>query len=148
MSHGEQIFDRDDKISPVAEITDSNQQDGKNVEEILRKLSEALNNDIHQRISIIVADMVDMKEKINKNSADITSVSEEHETMIVNNIQRLNSMDNKMVDMKVKIARNEEKIDKNSNTISDVNSTISNVDLSIERPRSRECLRSWTSSRQ
>ena len=109
-SHGEQIFDRDGKISPVAEITDST-QDGKNVEEILRKLSEALNNDIHQRISIIVADMVDMKEKINKNSADITSVSEEHETMIVNNIQRLNSMDNKMVDMKVKIARNEEKID-------------------------------------
>ena len=105
-SHGEQIFDRDGKISPVAEITDST-QDGKNVEEILRKLSEALNNDTLQRISIIVADMLDMKEKINKNSA----VSEEHETMIVNNIQRLNSMDNKMVDMKVKIARNEEKID-------------------------------------
>ena len=93
-SHGEQIFDRDGKISPVAEITDST-QDGKNVEEILRKLSEALNNDILQRISNI-------EEKINKNSADITSVSEEHETMIVNNIQRLNSMDNKMVVKKLK----------------------------------------------
>ena len=126
LSHGEQIFDRDDKISPVAEITDSNQQDGKNVEEILRKLSEALNNDILQRISKI-------EEKINKNSADITSVSEEHETMIVNNIQRLNSIDNKMVDMKVKIVRNKEKIDENSNTISVVNSTISGVDLSVEK---------------
>ena len=59
-----------------------------------------------------------------RNSAQITSVSGQHETMIVNNIQRLNFMDNKMVDMKMNIVRNEGTIVENSDTISDVNSIV------------------------
>ena len=42
---------------------------------------------------------------------------------MVNNIQRLNSMEAKITDMKVNIARNNEKIVKNSDTISDVHAT-------------------------
>ena len=117
-----------------------------------KKLSTVLNNDILQKISNMAEDieeirgnMKDMKEAIvtnkekifknsnaiadvnfiaKRNSAQITSVSGQHETMIVNNIQRLNFMDNKMVDMKMNIVRNEGTIVENSDTISDVNSIV------------------------
>ena len=109
-----------------------------------------LNNDILQKISNMAEDieeikgeMKDMKEAIvsnkivknsntiadvnfitKRNSAKITSLSGQHETKIVNNTQRLNFMENKMVDMKMNIVRNEGKIDENSDTISDVNSIV------------------------
>ena len=124
---------------------DPSSQDGKNLEDILRKLIALLNNDIHEKISNIEADIEDMKENIarnegkitknsdtladvysnaERNSAQITSVSEQHEAMIFNNIQRLNSMDNTMVDMEVKIISNQEKNVENSNTISNINSLV------------------------
>ena len=111
-------------------------QDGKNLEVIVRKLSVMLNNEIRERMSNIEADIEEVKGKLvrnegmsvknsdtiadvysiaERNSAQITSVSEQHETRIRNNIQRLNSMDNKMVDMKVKLAKNEGKVVENSN---------------------------------
>ena len=122
-AQGETTFDQDGE--------NFSSQDSKNLEKILRKLSVMLNNDIHERMSNIEADLKDLKEKLadvysiaERNFAQINSVSEQHETRILNNIQRLNSIDNKMVDMKVKLARNERKIVKNSNTISDVNSKV------------------------
>ena len=159
------ISDQDDNISPGLEINDPvenpSSQDRKSLEEILRKLSAVLTNDINERLSIIEADMVDMKENMvymkeyivrnegkivknsdtiadvystaERNSAHITSVSEQHETRIVNNIQRLNFIDNKMVDMKVKIDSCEGKIVENSNTISGVNSAITDVYSIVEK---------------
>ena len=116
-AHGEEILDPDDNIFQGAEITDFSSL-------ILRKLSAVLNKDILQNILNIAEDiegikdkMKDMKERIvnneekivknsnniadinfnaKRNSAQITSVSGQHETRIVNNIQRLNSLDNKM----------------------------------------------------
>ena len=135
----------------------SSENSNSNLEEILRELSAVLTNDLRHGISKIQVDMKDLKEKmadisdlknemkkmnenivrneakIERNSAQITSVSEQQETMIVNNIQRLNFMDNKMADIKLKMVRNEEgEISKKFDTIFHMNSTISDVNLSIE----------------
>ena len=124
---------------------DPSSQDGRNLEDILRKLIAVLNKNINERIFNIEADIEKMKEilvrnegKITKNydtigdfysyaernSAHITSMSEQYETMILNNIHRLNSLDNKIVDMKVKIISNHLLNLQNSNTISTVNSVV------------------------
>ena len=139
----EEIFiDQDDNILDLSSGSGeepSSVDSVSNLEEILRELSTLLNNDLRQAkaISNIQADMKDMKDKmadisdlrnemtkINENivrkEAKITSVSEQQETMIVNNIQRLNFMDNKIADIMVKIGRNEGEISKNSDTISHV----------------------------
>ena len=54
--------------------------------------------------------------------------------MIVNNIQRLNSLVTKMAEMggiEEKIVNMEEKIDQNSDTIADVNSTVERNSVQI-----------------
>ena len=101
-----------------------------------------------------------MKEKLNKhegvkvknsdtiaerNSYQITRVFEQHETRILNNIQRLNSMNNKMVDIKVKIVQNGGNIVENSSIISDVKSgaernsaQITSVSEKVEKRSSRQ----------
>ena len=93
--------------------------------------------DVNSTISIV-------KSTIEKNSAQVTSVSTEveqqiskiesctssaqkQEYMMVNNIQRLNSMDTKIADLKVNMGRNEGKIVKNTEMISDVKSSLSEV---------------------
>ena len=138
----DKIFDPDDNFQGAATMDFSSF--------FLGKLSTLLNKDILQTIAIMAEDIEGLKDKMKemkegivsneekivknsntiadvnliakRNSAQITSVSGQHETRIVNNIQRLNSMDNKMVDMKMNVVRNEEKIVQNSDTISDVNS--------------------------
>ena len=104
--------------SGSGEEPSSEDNDNINLEDILRELSAVLNNDLRQAIFNLQADMKDMKDKmadiselrnemkkmnenlvtnevkIERNSAQITTVSEQQETMIVNNIQRLNFMDN------------------------------------------------------
>ena len=187
---GEEIMDLSSEGNPSSE-------DRNNVGDILRELGAELNKDLRQTISDILADILDMKDKmeemadtkvkleqtrawmmrdlkqmiteiqanitknsdtlydvnstisnvkstIEKNSAQITSVSKEveqqiskiesctssaqkQEYMMVNNIQRLNSMDTKIADLKVNMDRNEGKIVKNNEMISDVKSSLSEV---------------------
>ena len=156
MAQEEKVFDKEDQNNTV--------------EDILRKLSAVLNNDLRHTISSTRADIVDLKDKMGefaeikvemaemkneivdmkeyiasnernivqnsdsiaeRNSSQITSMSEEfkqqramieslssssqqHENMMVNNIQRLNIMTTKLVDMKVKSVSNEGKIVENS----------------------------------
>jgi len=148
----EEIFDQDDNIFLGDNLMDLSSGSGEepsseisnnNLEENLRELSALLNNDLRQAISNIQADMKEMKNemskitenivgnevKIERNSAQITSVSEQQETMIVNNIQRLNFMDNKMADIMVKM----DEISINSDKISHMNSTVSDVHLRVGR---------------
>ena len=78
---------------------------------ILRALGAELNKDLRQKISVILADMVDMKVKIEE-IADIKV---------------------KMKHMMEKIARNEERIGENFDTIFDVNATNSDANIHVEQ---------------
>ena len=122
----EKIVDQDDTILPGAELMNlsfSSSQDGNNVEEILKQLSAVLTYDLHQTQSImadmkaIKTEMVkmkdefnDIKEKIVDNSNTISEVNmiaernsnqvNQQEALTMNNMLRLNSMANKVVDIK------------------------------------------------
>ena len=176
MAQEEKVFDKEDQNNTV--------------EDILRKLSAVLNNDLRHTISSTRADIVDLKDKMGefaeikvemaemkneivdmkeyiasnernivqnsdsiaeRNSSQITSMSEEfkqqramieslssssqqHENMMVNNIQRLNIMTTKLVDMKVKSVSNDVQstIDSNSALIASVSEDLEQKQAMIE----------------
>ena len=66
----EKILDHDDNIIPGAEIVDLSSeenpppQEGNSVGEILKKLGAELNKDLRKTMSVLLADMADMKEKM------------------------------------------------------------------------------------
>lgn len=161
---GEEIFNQDDNIFPGVEITDlgsgenPSSGDENNIEEILRKLSAVLHNDLLQTISSIqedmadmkneVADMKDVKSTVKSQSARISSLTEELEQQ---ETRTVNNMNTEVVDMKVKIVSNEGKIVQNSDTISDVHSTADvNSDqissMSEELEQQKTVIESLTSS--
>ena len=140
----------------LMDLTFPSSQDGNNVEEILKQLSAVLTNNLRQTSNImgdmkdIKTEMVKMKDeftdikehivrnvrKIVDNSNTLFGVNmiaernsdqvDQQGALTMNNIQRLNSMATKMVeivDIEDKMANIKEIIVKNYETISYVNST-------------------------
>ena len=94
MAQEEKVFDKEDQNNTV--------------EDILRKLSAVLNNDLRHTISSTRADIVDLKDKIGEFAEIKVEMAE---------------MKNEIVDMKEYIASNERNIVQNSDSIAERNSS-------------------------
>ena len=118
MAQEEKVFDKEDQNNTV--------------EDILRKLSAVLNNDLRHTISSTRADIVDLKDKMGEFAEIKVEMAE---------------MKNEIVDMKEYIASNERNIVQNSDSIAERNSS-QITSMSEEFKQQRAMIESLSSSSQ
>ena len=181
-SQQENIINQDDNTFPGEQIKTlgsekTSSENNDTAVEILRELGAKLTKDLRKTISVILADMVDMKEKMAE-MADTKVKMEQMKEWLYKDLQQLitgiqaDMVDTKakmedmvdmkekmteivdkmadLMDMKKKILRNEGSIAENSDTIYDVNSTLSAqiTSVSMDMKQQKESVESLTSSDQ